>query len=474
MNDVDVLIAGGGISGLATAWWLAREGLTVEVWERDPYPGGKIQTDRTDGYVTERAATLIMNFRPEVNRFVTESGVAADKVLPVPVRNRYLLHRQCLVALPMRLGAMVSSPLWSLRGKLRLLAEPFIPAGGHAQETVSEFITRRLGREVLERAMEPYVGGVLASDPDLANAYAVLPRLTALERRYGSLALGVLAHRILRWRTGCPTESFSFYGGMSTLVETLAKTRGVRLRLGRSVEALTPDGTDGWYAIGNCAQREHTLRARQVVLSVPADVAACLVDPLDRELGQLLRGIEYAPLSVVHLGFDRSAVRHPLDGTGFLTPRHASLGLNGNLWMSTLFRDRAPLGKVLLTAYVGGARSPQAVDWDDDRSVGVVLQELEPLLGIDAAPEMVRIDRHIQALPLYHGAHHGRMTEVVRRLQGLPGLHLEANYHGGVSVRDRIVCGNNAAKRILSVIGHSPRVTSDGLDPQDLMWERGI
>lgn len=369
---------------------------------------------------------------------------------------------------------MVSSPLWSLRGKLRLLAEPFIPAGGHEEETVSQFIIRRLGREVLERAMEPYVGGVLASDPDLANAYAVLPRLTALERRYGSLALGVLAHRILQWRTGCPTESFSFYGGMSTLVETLAKTRGVRLRLGRSVEALTPNGTGGWYAIGNCAQREHTLRARQVVLSVPADVAACLVDPLDRELSELLRGIEYAPLSIVHLGFDRSAVRHPLDGTGFLTPRHASLGLNGNLWMSTLFRDRAPLGKVLLTAYVGGARSPQAVDWDDDRSVGVVLQELKPLLGIDAAPEMVRIDRHIQALPLYHGAHHGRMTEVVRRLQGLPGLHLEANYHGGVSVRDRIVCGNNAAKRILSVIGHSPRITSNGLGPQGLTWERGI
>ncbi|MFQ5760771.1 MAG: protoporphyrinogen oxidase, partial [Acidiferrobacterales bacterium] len=363
--------------------------------------------------------------------------------------------------------------LWSLRGKLRLLAEPLIPRGGDEEETVSQFITRRLGREVLERAMEPYVGGVLASDPDLANAYAVLPRLTALERHYGSLALGVLAHRILYWRTGCPTESFSFYGGMSTLVETLAKTRDVRLHLGRSVEALTPDGTGGWYAIGNCAKREHTLRARQVVLSVPADVAACLVDPLDTELGGLLRGIEYAPLSVVHLGFDRSAVPHPLDGTGFLTPRQEGLTLNGTLWMSALFADRAPPGKALLTTYLGGTRSPQAVDWGDDRSVGAVMRELSRLLGIEAAPEMVRINRHRRALPLYHGAYHGRMREIAGRLQHLPGLHLEANYRGGVSIRDRIVCGNNAAKRILSVIGRSPRVTSDGLESQGLAVESG-
>lgn len=473
MNDVDVLIAGGGISGLTTAWWLAREGLTVEVWEREPYAGGKIQTDRTDGYVTERAASLIMNFRPEVNQLVTESGVVTNKVLPVPVRNRYLIHRGRLIAMPMRLGALMSSPLWSFRGKLRLLAEPLIPRGGHEEETVSQFITRRLGSELLERAMEPYVGGVLASDPDLANAYAVLPRLTALERRYGSLTLGVLAHRVLHWRTGCPTESFSFHGGMSTLVETLAKTRGVRLRLGRGVEALTPDGTGGWCAIGNCGQREHSLRARHVVLSVPADVAASLVDPLDTELAKLLHGIEYAPLSVIHLGFERLAVPHPLDGTGFLAPRQEGVMLNGTLWMSTAFPDRAPPGKVLLTSYLGGTRSPEAVDWDDDHSADTVMQELSTLLRIGTAPEMVHINRHRRALPLYHGAYHGRSKEIAKRLQHLPGLHLEANYLGGVSVRDRIVCSNNAAKRILSAISHSPRLTSDGLEDQGLAVEPG-
>ncbi|MFQ5937598.1 MAG: protoporphyrinogen oxidase, partial [Acidiferrobacterales bacterium] len=446
---------------------------TVEVWERDPYPGGKIQTDRTDGYVTERAATLIMNFRPEVNRLIAESGVTANKVLPVPVRNRYLLHRQRLIALPMRLGAMVSSPLWSLRGKLRLLAEPLIPRGGDEEETVSQFITRRLGREVLERAMEPYVGGVLASDPDLANAYAVLPRLTALERRYGSLALGVLAHRILRWRAGCPTESFSFRGGMSTLVETLANTRGVHLRLDQKVTALAADGAGGWRVNGHCAQREHTLQATHVVLSVPADAAASLVTPLDAELAKLLRDIDYAPISVVHLGFDRAAVHHPLDGTGFLTPRQEGLATNGTLWMSTLFPDHAPPDKVLLSSYLGGARSPQAAEWGDARSVDAIIRGLRPLLGIDAAPKMVRIDRHQRALPLYHGAYYDRMKAIVGCLRRWPGLHLEANYLGGVSVRDRIVCGSNTAKRILSAIGHSAPTASNALEDRDLGLEPG-
>ncbi|MFQ5937881.1 MAG: protoporphyrinogen oxidase [Acidiferrobacterales bacterium] len=473
MNDVDVLIAGGGISGLATAWWLAQQGLTVELWERDSRPGGKIHSDEEGGYLTERAATLVMNFRPEVNRFVMSCDIAGDKVLPRPVPNRYLLHEGRLVTVPMKLGAMVSSPLWSLRGKLRLLAEPFILKGGHEEETVSQFITRRLGAEVLERAMEPYVAGVLASDPQRANAYAVLPRLTALERRYGSLALGVFVHRLARWRRGCPTESFSFRGGMSTLVETLATARGVRLRLDQKVEAIALDGTGSWRVSGRCTQGERTLKAAHVVLSVPADAAASLVTPLDTELAKLLCDIDYAPISVVHVGFDRSAVQHPLDGTGFLVPRREHSMLNGNLWVSTLFPDRAPPGKVLFSNYLGGVRSPQAAEWDDARSVDTVMQMLSPLLGIGAAPEMVRIDRHQRALPLYHGAYCGLGRAIDGRLRRWPGLHLEANYLGGVSIRDRIICANNTAKRILLAIGHSSPRAAAGLEGRGLGLEPG-
>ena len=448
MNDVDVLVIGGGISGLATAWWLAREGLDVEVWEAADRPGGKIRSVRNDGYLTEQAAALLMNFRPEVTELVREAGLENVRTLrsSTAEQHRYLLHQGCLTELPMRLGAMVLSPLWSLQAKLRLLAEPLIPAGDNAQETVRQFITRRLGREVLEKAMDPFIAGTLASDPNQASAAATLPRLTGLEKRYGSITAGILMNKLLRRRTATGAELFSFRGGMETLVTTLARTPGVRLRTSHSVQALTPL-RGGWRVTAN---GHTTLRARQIVLATPAPVAARLLAPLDNELATLLRGIRYAPLAVVHFGIDRDAVDHPLDGNGFLVPAKERQPFNGNLWLSSLFPDRAPAGKVLLTTYLGGARRPEIVEWDDQRLIDTTLQALSPLLGIRSAPDMVRIDRHRQALPLYHGAYPRRLAAIDACLRRLPGLFLEANYRGGISIRDRIAHSRNVARQIIA------------------------
>lgn len=450
MDKVDVLIIGGGISGLASAWWLARNGLSVEVWEAGRQPGGKIMSTRQDGYLTERAASMVLNFRSEIAELVREAGLESAKTarLPAAEARRYLLHRGRLKALPMRMGAMVASPLWSLRGKLRLLAEPFIFSSSRDDETVSEFITRRLGHEILEKAMEPFVAGTLAADADQASAAAILPRLVALEQRYGSITAGVLINRVLRRRIASTTDTFSFNGGMGTLVETLAKTPGINLRSGHCAEELARDG-NGWQATATAPYGQRTVSACHVIVATPAPVAATLVASLDSELAELLRGINYASLAVVHTGLARDAVGHPLDGTGFLASKGESAIMTGNMWMSTLFPDRAPPGKILLTSYLGGARAPQVECWDDERVVDEVLRTLCPLIDLKADPEMVRIDRHCKALPLYHGAYQARMQAISARLQHIPGLHLEANYRGGVSVRDRLACGHAVANHIL-------------------------
>ena len=450
MKDIDVLVIGGGISGLAVAHLVAQEGLSVEIWERESRAGGKIRTNHDDGYLTEQAASMVLNFRPEVNRFMQASGLESSKISRATTANRYLLDAGRLVALPMKLGPMMTSPLWSLRGKLRLAMEAFIPRGGGPQETVSEFITRRLGKEMLDKAMGPFVAGPLASDPDQANAFSVLPRLTGLEQRYGSLAMGVLVHRVLRRRTATVTEGFSFRGGMSTLVESLAVDPKIGFRGGYTVTELEPV-RQGWKITGNARGIEQVCRARQVILSVPANVAARLTRPLDSTLAGLVDGIEYAPLCVVHTGFSRAAVSHPLDGNGFLVPRMARQSVNGCQWMSSLFADRAPPGKVLLSSYLGGALHPAAADLDDERSLAETLRTLQPMLGIKGTPDWVRIDRHPRALPLYHGAYHERMQAIDTHLQELPGLHLEANYRGGISIRDRIACAYQATQRILAV-----------------------
>ena len=471
-HDCDVLVIGGGISGLANAWWLAREGLSVEVWEADSRAGGKILSSQRDGYLTERAAAMVLNFRPEVTELMRETGLEEAKSIRLSAAeaHRYLLHQGELKALPMRLGAMLASPLWSMSGKIRLLLEPFILTSGAMDESVSDFVSRRLGREMLEKAMEPFVAGTLAADPDQTSATAALPRLTALEKRYGSIAAGILVNRLLRRRTASVTETFSFNGGIGTLVDTLARSPGIRMRSGYCAEELVRK-KGGWSASAKTSEGQRVLSAQHVIVATPAPVAARLVNPLNEKLAKLLGGIAYASLAVVHAGLDRGLIRHPLDGTGFLAPKNESTAFTGNLWMSTMFSGRAPAGKALLTSYLGGSRAPQAMDWDDERLLNETLHSLRPLLGLKGDPEMVRIDRHNQALPVYHGAYQGRVQAIESQMKLLPGLHLEANYIGGVSVRDRLARGQMLSKQIMAERKQQP-VDQRGLGRPEVLAKK--
>jgi len=369
-----------------------------------------------------------------------DSPVSRDLKFVPELRERF--HPQGLVLLR---APGISS------GKLRLLAEPFIPRGTSETETVTEFVTRRLGHEVLEKAMGPFVSGPLASDPDLASAVATLPRLTALEKRYGSLTLGVFVHKILRRRTAIETEAFSYREGMATLTETLAQSDGVHFHGRRSVTDLISHGNT-WTIHATSPQGEHSVRAKQVVLCVPADVAASLLEPVDSDLAGLLSGIEYAPISVVHTGFPERAFTRPLDGAGFLVPRAEGGAVTGCSWMSSMYPGRAPTGKLLLSSYLGGACAPSAVALDKKRSTAATLRALRSLLHVRGDPDMVHVDRHRQGLPLYHGDYPARMRAIDEHLRFSPGLHLEANYRGGISIRDRILCALRAVERIESTL----------------------
>jgi protoporphyrinogen/coproporphyrinogen III oxidase len=447
ISETDVLVIGGGISGLSVARLLANTGIRVELWERDNRTGGKIKTETHEGYRLEQSASIVMNFRADVNRFMNECGLDKYKKPLLPTTKRHLIIDDQLCQIPMKLLPMMTSPLWSWQGKLRMALEPFIKKGSDENESAADFIRRRLGSEFLEKAMEPYIAGPLSSDAELANAVSVLPRMTALEQRYGSLLLGMMMHKLSRRRTAMPVESFSFENGMSTLTDRLAQsnkmpnTMGSNITIRNQCEAQQLIQTkDGWRIHGRTDGAEYELLARQVILSTPADAAAVLTHDIDAELSALLSTIDYAPVSVVHTGFDRDAISHPLDGNGFLTPGNGKLVVNGCLWMSNLFSDRAPDGKVLMSNYLGGARRPDAASWDEERCIDNIMHGLKPLLGISQGPEMVHIHRHKQGLPMYNGAYSKRLTAIAGRLQGLPGLHLSANYIGGVSVRDRIAC----------------------------------
>lgn len=449
MTHPQALIIGAGISGLATAWWLAQEGIAVEIWEATAAAGGKIQTTRESGYLTERAAGLIVNYRPEIDQLIAQSGLRGAKRIRPDDLNRYVVHNGQLTAVPMHIAGLACSPLWSWQAKLRLLLEGFIPRGHQADESASQFISRRLGKEILETAFDPFIAGTLASDPELAEARSVLPRLTALEQRYGSITLGVLINSLIKKKKqrANNADTFSFQGGMSDLISRLSLTPGINIRYGMQVEDIVSAG-QGWHVHATSNSGTHTRQVAQVVITTPADTTASLLADLDRPLSRLLSGIRYAPVSIAHIGFNERHVSHPLDGTGFLVPNKAQLSFNGNLWMSCLFPDRAPEGKTLLTSYLGGARHADIVDWSDERIINELLSQLSPLMGLRGEAEYIRIDRHTQGLPLYHGQHQARIEAIRSCLAQHTGLHLTANYLQGVSIRDRIFQASKTAALI--------------------------
>jgi len=451
MNETDALIIGGGISGLAVAQRLARDGLKVEIWERESRPGGKIQSTSQDGYLTEKGAAMMLNFRPDVTRFIADACLENAKQARTDVDHRHVISNGQLKEIPMKMGSLLFSDVWSTRGKLRMMLEPFVPTGRQQDETVSQLITRRLGREMLDKAMGPYVAGLLASDPEHACARSVLPRLAALEQRYGSIAIGALVHRFFKRKTATETEAFSFRGGMETLVKMLVSANGVRFCGDHTVNHLSRT-RDGWQVVAGTATGERVVRAAQVVLSTPAYTAATLVRESNIELATLLDGVDYASLNVVHTGFDRRRIQHSLDGNGFLAQGLDGTPLIGSMWMSSLFEGRVPSGRILLSNYLGGALYPGTVSWSAERLVDAAITALRPLLGIHGEPEMARVDRHVRALPLYHGNYYARMQRLQQLLATLPGLHIVANYRGGVAVRDRLACAMQTATELIATV----------------------
>ncbi len=462
MTDVDVLVVGAGISGLATAYQLAQAGLSVRVLEGSDRVGGKIDTVNKQGYRLEQAASMVMDFRSELDPFLRGCGLYDRKQPRRAVAKRFIAIANRLVEVPTGFRDLLQTPLFSTAGKLRMLAEPLIPRSASNNESVADFVRRRLGQEFLDQVFEPYVGGPLAADVAKAEAASTLPRLVALEQRYGSLAVGAIARRLMCKGRAARPEVFSFPGGMAALPQMLAGQGGFSVQRGTPVCEIQPV-KNGWITRGLDGERLRTFNSRQLVLSTPAHVSASLVSPVNGRLGRLLRGIDYAPIRVVYTGFRRQDIRHELNGSGFLLPRGNPYHANGCQWMSSLFAHQAPAGKVLLSTYLGGARNPSAALENERYSVDSVMQMLHELMGAKAEPEMLDIKSHRRGLPLYHGRYAQRMGEIDECVGHLSGLHLVANYRGGVSVRDRILCAQRVAQQIAGQLKqtHSASVRFD-------------
>ncbi|MBF0561052.1 MAG: protoporphyrinogen oxidase [Alphaproteobacteria bacterium] len=440
------VIIGGGISGLAVAWFLHHRGLAVRVLERDHRVGGLIGTDLHDGWLVERGpnSTLWKQGREEdaFGRLMEQTGLAIHRVEASRAgAKRFVMRGRRLLALPGGPAGFIATGLFSTRAKLRLLAEPWVGRAA-LEETIAAFVIRRLGREFLDYAVEPFVSGVYAGDPAQLSVQAAVPRIYALEQQHGSLIRGAIAMGKAAKSAGMPAGRLvSFDRGMAALPEGIvAALPPGTVRTGVEVTGLVRE-RDGWRVSWNGGGEW----AARVVLAVPAGKAQSLLAPIAPEAARILGTIAYAPIVSAAFGWPRGRIGHALDGFGFLVPRREGLRLLGGLFSSSLFPERAPPDHALIPAFLGGATDPGAVALDDDGGVGA---ELTRILSVSGKPEMTQITRWPQAIPQYTLGHLSRVTEIDRLTAALPGLYLRGSWRDGVSVADCVRNGETVAHGI--------------------------
>ena len=432
------VVVGGGLSGLTAALASARRGDETALLEASERPGGVVRSERRAGFLLELGPNTVRP-TPEIAALVRELALEDEAVFADARLPRYVDFGGAMHAVPMSPGELLSTRLLTPAGKLRLLAEPLIRTRGEDDESVRDFVARRLGPQAAERLVEPFVGGVFAGDAGRLSAASAFPVLSEWERRHGSLLVGTLAARRERGRTPGPNSDartrglLSFRDGMETLPRALAARLGAGLRLRSPAEGLAPAASGGGWSVRDSGGE---LTADRVILALPASAAAALVAPFAPEAARALESIPYPPLALLHLAWEERALLRPLSGFGQLVAPSPSRRILGAVWSSSLFAGRAPAGRALLTVFLGGARDPAAPALPDDELVAAAAKDLEAEGLVQGPPEVVRVTRWEHAIPQYERGHSRVIAALADAERRWPGLHFRGNYRGGISVGD--------------------------------------
>ena len=435
-----VAVVGGGIAGLTAAWALLQEGIEVVLFEASNRVGGAIQTRSKDGFLVECGPNALMDTHPQITQVADALGL--KRILASQAaKKRFIVRDGQPIALPDSPLKFFTSNAFSRRAKFRLLQEPFISSCSSSQESLSDFVRRRLGQEFLDYAIEPFVGGVYAGNPDLLSTRYAFPKLYALEANYGSLIRGAIlgagARKKRAERASKDAAMFSFPEGLEMLPCRLAEQLGCRVQLNSPMERVEhlPDGK--WRVNGDVFS--------EVILSLPAHQIARLSLPFDP---QSFSRLDYPPLATLSLGFPVSKGTHPLDGFGMLIPRVENRFLLGILFLSTLFPGRAPEGMVLLTMFAGGVQFPERAKLSPEKMEQQARKDLADLLGIQTEPVFRYHQFHAQAIPQYNVGYGDFLAEIEALEQAYSGLYFAGSYRGGISVGNTMQTALETAQKI--------------------------
>jgi oxygen-dependent protoporphyrinogen oxidase len=452
----DVIVVGEGITGLGIAYWLKKRGINVIVLAKDSEVGGTMKSVQDQGFLYETGANTALETTPLFKELVSELNLESEFIYANPEgKNRYILRDSKLLSMPLGPSSFFFTKLFSVAAKFRAMKEPFI-GRAEKEESVAEFVERRLGREFLDYAIDPFVAGVFAGKTEQLSVRAAFPKLYALEEKYGGLVKGTIKgvqeRRQRAEKAKDRAETFSFVSGMQTLPRALGKSldkavllnskvTGIRdLTSARNEPSEEPDVKR--YLVEYLRNgKQEEIESDTVIFAIPAYDTVPIIKLLSRETANVLSSIYYSPVVSIFLGVKREDVGQRLDGFGFLVPSKENRKILGCLWNSCLFSNRAPAGMVALNAFIGGARQPHLTELNDEQIVQTTLDELKSIMQFSGKPVYLNITRWQKSIPQYELGYQQKMDTLTQFEESNQGLLLAGNYRGGIAVGD---CVKNA------------------------------
>jgi oxygen-dependent protoporphyrinogen oxidase len=457
MSAFDVIIVGGGISGLSALHFLKNQkpDLRTKLFEADQRVGGTIGTDHVDGFSLDWGPNGFLDREPLTLQLCRELDLSEQlEQANDNVTNRFILRNGKLRPVPMSPPKFLTSDILSVRGRLRVLLEPFAPGpNGNQDESIYDFARRRIGQEAANYLVQPMVSGVYGGLADQLSLESCFPIMKTMETKYGSLVKAMIARKKQskasdRGRGGPAGPGgwlTSFRGGLNRIIERFEERYADHIVTGNG--AVSIDRVNGKYNVA--LQDGSTVVSNHVVIAAPAYKASELTRELSSSLTEALKAIPYAPISVVCLGYLAEKVKRDLDGFGFLVPQKEHRRVLGSIWTSSIFEARAPQGYVQFRTMVGGDGDHDSARLSEKQLVDLVKSDLADIMVIKGEPTFHKVYRWTHGIPQYRIGHRKLMETMARALDSLPGVHITGNAYYGIGLNDCVRLSHQVAGQVI-------------------------